>query len=213
MHTMYQLVHSVAMNAQIHVLPLQTPQKEALLQATGVFLMTHGYTGQSLRSIATAIGTSHRMLIHHFGDAEGFWVATINHLRREEQTKIIGQSDSDKAPLLPRLEDLWLYLTQPHQLQMFQLMLEIHMRALRNRQQYESFLHDVVQGWLDRLTPAYMQAHELKRPDALAQARLDLAIVRGLILDLLNTADLAGTTAALKRYAQGRATFTQGDIQ
>jgi AcrR family transcriptional regulator len=31
----------------------------------------------SLRELAAAIGTSHRMLIHHFGGREGLWVEVI----------------------------------------------------------------------------------------------------------------------------------------
>jgi AcrR family transcriptional regulator len=189
----------------------QTSQKEHLLESAAQFFMAHGCNEHSLRGVAAAIGTSHRMLIHHFGDAEKFWIAVIDRLRRVEQASILGQPDKTGEQNLPRLEELWVYLTHPAHLQMFQLMFEIYLRALRNRKHYEEFLHDVVQGWLSRLTPAYMKSHQLDGPQAQAQARLDLAVVRGLILDLLNTGDLAGTTAALHRYAQGRATFTKGD--
>ena len=41
--------------------------KARLLDAVVGYALAHGIADQSLRTIAEAVGTSHRMLIHHFG--------------------------------------------------------------------------------------------------------------------------------------------------
>ena len=45
--------------------------KVALLRAAIGHLAEHGLGGATLRGIASAIGTSHRMLIYHFGSRDG----------------------------------------------------------------------------------------------------------------------------------------------
>jgi AcrR family transcriptional regulator len=44
--------------------------KAELLAAVIAHLADHGLAGATLRSIAAAIGTSHRMLIYHFGSRD-----------------------------------------------------------------------------------------------------------------------------------------------
>ena len=48
--------------------------KERLLEAVVEVALTTGIADKSLRAIAEAAGTSHRMLIHHFGSREGLLV-------------------------------------------------------------------------------------------------------------------------------------------
>ena len=51
--------------------------RQRLLDAAIDHIATRGVTDLSLRELAAAIGTSHRMLIHHFGGREGLWVEVI----------------------------------------------------------------------------------------------------------------------------------------
>src|SRR4029079_3996634 len=48
-----------------------------LLEAAIDYIATRGVSDLSLRELAAAIGTSHRMLIHHFRGREGLWVQVI----------------------------------------------------------------------------------------------------------------------------------------
>ena len=48
--------------------------REQLLAAVVGYVATHGFSDLSLREVAAAIGTSHRMLIYHFGSREGLAV-------------------------------------------------------------------------------------------------------------------------------------------
>jgi hypothetical protein len=58
----------------------------------------------------------------------------------------------------------------------------------------------VVDGWLEPVT-ALFEARGFAPAAARAEARLGLAVVRGLLLDLLTTGDRAGADAALERFA------------
>ncbi len=44
-----------------------------LLDAATAHVLENGLGDLSLRSVADALGTSHRMLIYYFGSADGFW--------------------------------------------------------------------------------------------------------------------------------------------
>src|SRR5919199_2429138 len=53
------------------------PPREKLLAAVIGYVAAHGFSDLSLREVAAAIGTSHRMLIYHFGSREGLLVAVV----------------------------------------------------------------------------------------------------------------------------------------
>src|SRR5947209_20370726 len=45
-----------------------------------------GVGDRSLRDIAAAVGTSHRMLLHHFGSRESLLVAIVEEVERRQMT-------------------------------------------------------------------------------------------------------------------------------
>ena len=57
-------------------------RKQELLDAAIDYVAEHGMADTSLRQIAAAIGTSHRMLIHYFGSKEGLLDAATNPPQR-----------------------------------------------------------------------------------------------------------------------------------
>src|SRR4051812_30146274 len=78
----YQMVHfsSVARG---------TDSRRKLLEAAIAHIAGRGISDLSLRELAAAIGTSHRMLIHHFGGREGLWVAVVREVE-ERQRALLG---------------------------------------------------------------------------------------------------------------------------
>lgn len=58
-------------------------QATTLLDQAIAHVLPHGYSDQSLRNMATSLGTSHRMLIYYFGDVDGFWEAVVEHLQTQ----------------------------------------------------------------------------------------------------------------------------------
>jgi hypothetical protein len=59
----------------------------------------------------------------------------------------------------------------------------------------------VVAAWLEPMT-AMRRAQGVPARAARAQARLDLAVTRGLLLDLLATGDRAGVDKAMAQYIE-----------
>lgn len=183
--------------------------RDALLARAIEHASRHGLRDASLRSIAEALGTSHRMLIYHFGSAEAFWTEVIGGLRFRERDAL--QASVESGRMTP-LRETWASLSAPRRLPRMQLLFETYGRALADRERYAGFLAEVVDVWLDTVGEAFRAQQGLTRGQARMHARLRLAVLRGLSLDLLTTGDRAGTTAALRWFedevplrARGRA--------
>ena len=61
-----------------------------------------GISDLSLRELAAAIGTSHRMLIHHFGSKEGLWVEVMRDGRGSASATVLGDIVPDPARTFAR---------------------------------------------------------------------------------------------------------------
>jgi hypothetical protein len=80
------------------------------------------------------------------------------------------------------------------------LFFECNARALAGEEPFTNMLPGAVTIWLDAMAPvAARQGRASARANA--STRLALAVLRGLLLDLLATGDRAGTTAALDAFA------------
>jgi len=172
--------------------------REALLERAVSHMARHGLAEASLRSIATALGTSHRMLIYHFGSAEDFWTAALTGLRKRERTELAESAARGRAPTL---RQTWTSFAAPSNLPRMQLFFATYGRALAEPERFRGFLDEVVTDWLDTVGETLGRQHRVTRQQARLQARLRLAVLRGLCLDLLTTGDRAGTTAAFNWFA------------
>lgn len=170
-----------------------------LLERAVEHVLARGLSDSSLRAIAAELGTSHRMLIYHFGSAEEFWDAVLQRLRLHDQRVLV---QATRAGRMPTLEQTWAQLSSPSYLPVVRLVFQIYGRALEDDARFATFLSQVVDGWLHAIGDALQKTLGLRRAEAMREARLSLAVVRGLLLDLLTTGDRKGTTAALHAYAR-----------
>jgi len=168
--------------------------RERLLAAAVDRALDTGIADLSLRQIAAAIGTSHRMLIYHFGSREGLLVAVTQAVEDQQRAALLesGATSQDARHFWERLSDpaLW-----PQE----RLFFELYAYALRGRPGTEGFLDGIVESWVAPITAALVNAGA-DEPTARVDARLGVAVVRGLLLDLLATGDRAGTTTAYERF-------------
>lgn len=174
-------------------------EAQRLLDGAITHLLVHGYQDVSLRAMAEQLGTSHRMLIYYFGSADGFWQALLARLR---QTRINELSQRSGRAQKPTIKGTWAELSSPKSLALFRLMFQIYGKALGEPDQHRAFLQQVVGQWLDSLTQGLIVQHGVPPAQAPAQARLILAVMRGLLLDLLTTGDHQGVTQALALFAR-----------
>jgi AcrR family transcriptional regulator len=183
---MYQLVH-------VPDGTLRSMRKQELLEAVVAELTRGGIGDRSLRDIAAAVGTSHRMLIHHFGSRDGLLTEVVRTVEAQQRGFL--------ATLDPAAPDIstamWQRLSDPTLWPAERLFFECYARAARGEQPYASLLPGLIDDWLDATTSMSGPVpHHLAR----ARARLSLALFRGLLLDLVGTEDRAGVDAAFKQY-------------
>jgi AcrR family transcriptional regulator len=169
--------------------------RDRLLQATLRYVREHGVGDLSLRQLAAAIGTSHRMLLYHFGSKEGLLVEVIRAVEAE-QLEALAQLAADETlsptelmrRMAARLTDRSLWPNE-------RLFFEVYGQALQRRAGTEELLPGVVTSWLEPLTELGVR-HGVAADEAPAHARVLLALGRGLLLDLLATGDADGVGAA-----------------
>ena len=170
--------------------------RERLLDAAVRHALDAGIADLSLRQLAAAIGTSHRMLLYHFGSREGLLVAVTQAVEEQQRAALLG---SGTTPQDARRS--WERLSDPKMWPQERLFFELYAYALRGRPGTEGFLDGIVESWVAPVTAALVEAGADERT-ARADARLAVAVVRGLLLDLLATGDRAGVTEAYERFLQ-----------
>ena len=165
--------------------------RDRLLDAAVEDALTKGIVDLSLRDIAAGIGTSHRMLIYHFGSREGLLVAVVREVERRERQALTGTLTAADA------RRLWSRLADPQLRSQERLFFEIYAHALLGRPGTEGFLEDAVEGWITPVAKS-MASAGVDQAKARVLARLGLAATRGLLLDLLASGDSAGATDAFE---------------
>ncbi len=169
--------------------------RDRLLDAAVEHALDKGIVDRSLREIASEIGTSHRMLIYHFGSREGLLVAVVREVERREHEMIAwGSFTADDA----RRE--WGRLIDPSLRGQERLFFEIYVHALRGRPGTDGFLEEALEGWISPMVAALTKSG-MERDEAQVVARLGLAVTRGLLLDLLASGDSSGVTRAYELFA------------
>jgi AcrR family transcriptional regulator len=173
--------------------------RQRLLDAAIEHVSTHGIGDLTLRGLAAELGTSHRMLIHHFGSKDGLWVAIVKEVERR-QIESLGQLSLERpASLEVALRAWWRHISHPSLWPNERLFFEIYGRALQGQSPAGELLDDVVESWVG---PAAEQAEAFGMDPRRARrfARLGVAVTRGLLLDLLATEDRAGVDEAMEEW-------------
>jgi AcrR family transcriptional regulator len=181
--------------------------RDRLLAAAVAQAMQGGIADLSLRELAAVIGTSHRMLLYHFGSREGLLAAVTLAVEAAERATlaVVGAVGADDA------RRFWARYSDPRLWPQERLFFELYVHALRGRPGTEGFLDHVVTGWLEPLTAAIASGGTSPQTAPTA-ARLSMAVTRGLLLDLLATHDIDGVTAAFELFLElGAATTGEPD--
>ena len=63
-------------------------RRKHLLDALVDEFAAGGVGDRSLREVAAAVGTSHRMLLHHFGSREGLLIAVVEQAERRQMALV-----------------------------------------------------------------------------------------------------------------------------
>jgi AcrR family transcriptional regulator len=162
--------------------------RAALLQAVIDSIARDGLGARSLRNLAHDAGTSHRMLIHHFGSREGLLVAIVTEVeaRQRELLRTLPNNSEDA------IAATWTRLAQPSLWPFERLFFECYARGSQGEEPFDRLVPALVDDWL----AAFPRGVRRDR------ARLALSVVRGLLLDLTATEDRRGVDRAMKQFLE-----------
>ncbi len=176
------------------------PPKKRLLDAVIEHFAADGLADQSLRRIAEAIGSSHRMLLYHFGSKDGLLLEVVREVEARTQARLSVVAESADQQTDTVIRRMWSYLTDPELADFERLFFALYGRALQGDEAARPLLQDDIEHWLETNVAL---STEMGMPDDFVRthARLGLAVTRGLLMDLLATGDRAGVDAALEAFA------------
>jgi len=168
--------------------------RERLLSAAVEHIAERGISDLSLRELAAAIGSSHRMLIHHVGGREGLLVAVVQEVEARQRALLDDVIPDPEASPGDAMRAWWRHISAERLWPNERLFFELYGQALQGRPGTVELLDGIVDSWLE---PAATLLTQLGLPDGEAAARLGIAVTRGLLLDLLATRDHARVDAAM----------------
>lgn len=160
--------------------------RERLLDAAIEHFGRHGIGDTSLRGIAEALGTSHRMLIYHFGSRGGLLAEVTREVEARQRTLMTVTYDTD----LPPLESAAAYWEQTVDaaLRYGPLFFELAAHAMQGQEHAATLREELIAAWLPGVTDL-CRAIGIPEAQAEMHARLALGAARGLLLDLLVSGD------------------------
>jgi AcrR family transcriptional regulator len=170
--------------------PPDGERREALLGALIDAFAAGGIGGRSLREVAEAVGTSHRMLLHHFGSRDELLLSIVEEVEHRQAATLADLPD-DPAEAVAAM---WADVRRPELRPLERLFFECYARGAQGEAPFDRMLPGAVEGWL-----AAVDERTGGTADP-AMVRLGLAVSRGLLLDLVATGDDDGVDAAAARF-------------
>lgn len=167
--------------------PPDLERRQQLLDAVVEEVAVRGIGDRSLRDVAAAVGTSHRMLLHHFGSRDEMLLAIVEEVERRQRA-LLHQLPQDPAEATAVM---WADLRRPELRPFERLFFECYARGVQGEQPFARMLPGAVEAWLTDVAAGSVDP---------ALMRLGLAVARGLLLDLVATQDDEGVDAAAKAF-------------
>jgi AcrR family transcriptional regulator len=179
--------------------------KNVLLQRIVDDVARNGLGDRSLRDLATAVRSSHRMLIYHFGSREGLVASIVAEVEARQRALMAGADLS--ADPTDVVRDVWRRVSDPRMRPFVQLFFEAAAYSSRQNDVERAGSNTAVatlgshgeltESWIDEVVA--MSARTETSPN-LADVRLGIAVIRGLLVDIIAGGDVAGATESLERF-------------
>ena len=178
-------------------------RKAELLEAAYRYALTNGIADLSLRPLAAAIGSSPRVLLYLFGSKDGLVRALLARARADELELLERLRGGNAGAGLPQaLAVIWEWLADPAHRELLALWLEGYAQAVADPAgPWTGFAEQTVNDWLAVLEQ-FQAPGERRSPEGATRRALALAVLRGALLDLLATGDLARTGAIVRQQIE-----------
>ncbi|GGM74325.1 TetR/AcrR family transcriptional regulator [Dactylosporangium sucinum] len=179
----------------------------AMLDRVLAYAATEGLTGRSLREIAAGLGTSHRMLIYHFGSRDGVLAAVVNQIEQQQRDLLASLTAQVRAAGTgpggvtgaDLMLTLWAQVADPRLRPHVRLFYEVVGVAVHGAPGTERFFDGLTEPWLRQ---AEATAGDLSLDVDRAALRLAVAVSRGLLLELVAGADPDEVDASYRLFVE-----------
>jgi AcrR family transcriptional regulator len=174
-----------------------SPRQDELLELAYRYVLTHGLADMSLRPLARAIGSSPRVLLYLYGSKDELIRALLGRARADELAAIGARQEAGSpADLIEVALQVWRWLSDVSHRHLLGLWVEAYARSLVDPDgPWSGFAAQTVQDWLGLL--AARQPPGRRGPAGAAERTAVLAVLRGAMLDVLATGDVARTTRSV----------------
>jgi AcrR family transcriptional regulator len=173
-------------------------RQDELLELAYQYVLANGLADMSLRPLAKAIGSSPRVLLFLYGSKDALIRALLDRARSDELAAIDAFKEVESgAGLADSARQVWDWLSAPDHRLLLGLWVEAYARSLVDPAgPWAGFAAQTVQDWLGLLASRQPPARRDSAAGA-AERTAVLGLLRGAMLDLLATGDLARTTESV----------------
>lgn len=174
------------------------PARDRLLQAVVEQLAGHGIADRSLRALATATGTSHRMLIYHFGSRAGLLTEVVAAVEAGQRETLAELTADPAAGPWDVVERFWVTVSAGAR-RYGPLFYELSAHAMQGQEHAARLRETLVAPWIAPLG-ALLERAGLAPAAARTRARLIVGVARGLLHDALVTGEFTQADAAMADF-------------
>ena len=165
------------------------------LRATD-YLQRNGMDNQSLRAIASGIGTSHRMLIYHFGSREGLFTAVVDGLWERIHSVLTAVPEQFDGDLGQLGRELWNTVVEAEALA--PIFFELSAPAMRDAAWAHAFRTG--SATLTKQLMLLLESAGHSPQHAESVARMTMYVVRGALWELAITKDRATADIVVQKF-------------
>jgi AcrR family transcriptional regulator len=180
--------------------PADPGRRARTLAAAADYVLEHGLAGLSLRPLASALGTSTRMLLYDFSSKEELVLAVLAEIRHREAALLASHARLTSASGPELIQAVWAWASSPERAPFMRLFFEVYVDAMAHPDAYSQQGQAMVTEWLQQFGSSL--AGPATDPADAASATLVIAVLRGLLLDRLSTGDHERTDRALTRFTE-----------
>lgn len=176
--------------------PIDLERRAALLHAVAGHLINKGHARDSLREIATGVGTSARMLMHHFGTRERL-IGDALKLVRDRQLRAARQAISPGSDAIVTLRNLWRWYARKDTRRYFLLFEDVELRERISPSANSAITARLGTDWRPLFAEIFRQDARFAH-DADLLAHLVVATLRGFARDRMSGASVSGQRHAFQ---------------
>ena len=158
-----------------------TSSRDRLLAGAAAYISQHGFADVSLRELAGALGSSHRMLLYHFGSKQQLFVEIIRAFETEQRLMIEAFAADPNLSRAEVMRRVWRQVSAPEAADQVRLFFQVCGQALSGDAAASGLLEGIISDWLEPMVEVERERHargrcpargaHRRRPDAGTAAR------------------------------------------